>query len=89
MVSRAALESYRRRLNGESPAAIEVPLRGDPSEMREHFEDLTGRTPGQWLDAWKRDEIEDSAENMALVMRASALRSLELAEARAEPVPAA
>ena len=35
----------------------------------------TGMIPDDWIAAWKRSEIEDTAENMALLVRAAALRA--------------
>lgn len=35
----------------------------------------TGMTPEDWLAAWKRDELEDTPENMALLVRAAGLRA--------------
>lgn len=78
LISRAALEAYRRRINGESPARFELPEIGDPTELRAQFAMATGQTPKAWLEAWKKDEIVDSAANMALMVHASALRAHEL-----------
>ena len=39
----------------------------------EDFVSATGQTPDAWLAAWKRDELEDSAENMQLLAYAAAL----------------
>jgi len=47
---------------------------GDSSVLRERFRGQTGQTPEQWLAAWKRDEIADTAENGQLLVRAVALR---------------
>ncbi len=35
----------------------------------------TGMTPEDWLAAWKRDELEDTPENMALLVRAAGLKA--------------
>jgi excisionase family DNA binding protein len=84
LVSRAALEAYRSKINGEPRVEFVMPEIGEPAEMRVRFEAATGRTPEAWLKAWKHEEIEDSAPNMGLMMQASALRAVELAEQEAE-----
>jgi hypothetical protein len=36
---------------------------------------LSGYSPEAWLLAWKHDELDDSRENMELMIEASALRA--------------
>jgi len=47
---------------------------GDPAELRRVFEDASGRSPEAWLEEWKANRLEDSPENMTLLIRALALR---------------
>jgi excisionase family DNA binding protein len=72
-VSETALERYI----GRQQAAVErfrtsAPV-GDPESLRERFVAETSRSPEDWLTAFKRDEIEDTPENMRLLVRAVAL----------------
>lgn len=50
----------------------------DASELRAEFEEQTGMTPAEWKRRWNRDELEDSAENMRLAVRALALCAEEV-----------
>ena len=52
-----------------------MPELGDPLELAQRFEQTTGYSPEAWLLAWKHDELEDSSENMELMIQASALRA--------------
>ena len=62
----AATQAWVDRYLEESAAlAVDNP--------EESFTAATGRTPETWLAAWKRDEIEDTAENMQLLAHAAAL----------------
>lgn len=86
LVSRLALEAYQRRINGQAPAIVTPEPPRELPELLAEFEGDTGMTPAQWLEAWKRDEIEDTAENMRTMVHAAALRALERdATAEAEP----
>ena len=74
-----------KALNQEAPALSSF-LRGltyDPepppndaelAEMRAHFMERHGRTADEWLEAWKQDEIEDTADNNLTAHEAWALR---------------
>lgn len=75
-VSRLALDAYGRRVNGEMPA-IEVENRTDLSTLLGEFEQETGTSPAEWERRWKADEIEDTADNMRLAIRALALLAAE------------
>ena len=76
IVPRAALEAYQRRVAGHSGrVTFQMPELGDPVELAHRFEAATGYSPEAWLLAWKRDELEDRAENMELMVQASALRA--------------
>jgi excisionase family DNA binding protein len=71
-VSRAALDAYQRRLHQgapEVPATRPVELDG----LLADFERETGRSPQEWQGLWKADEMEDTAANMRLTIRALAL----------------
>lgn len=70
----AATQAWVDRYLEESAAlAVDNP--------EESFTVATGRTPEAWLAAWKRDEIEDTAENMQLLAHAAALVSNQSAAA--------
>lgn len=76
IVPRAALAAYQRRLAGHGDqVAFQMPELGDPAELATRFEQATGYSPEAWLLAWKREELEDSRENMELMVQASALRA--------------
>jgi len=74
-----ALEAYQRRVNGEPRVSLALPEVGELPELREEFEGVTGYTPEVWLQMWKRDELDDSAENMTLVVRAGAIQASTMA----------
>lgn len=73
-VSRVALDAYRRRLNGEGPDTRRPRPSASVAELRDEFERETGYSPEDWVAEWKRERIEDSAENAQLLVRAVALR---------------
>ncbi len=75
MVPRTALAGYQRRLSGQPDVGFEMPELADPVELAKQFEQSTGCSPEAWLLAWKQDELEDSSENMELMVQASALRA--------------
>lgn len=73
-VTRWALEAYRHRLAGHAPD-VQRPVDDlDVSALRERFEAETGSSPEQWIASWKRDDVEDSPDNAARVVRALGLR---------------
>lgn len=78
-VSEVALDAYRRRVSGEAKEDVRVPTVESPpfGELLATFIADTGRSPEQWCEAWKRDQIEDSAENQRRTMAALALSSWE------------
>ena len=75
MIPRAALSAYQRRLSGQTEVRFQMPELSDPVELARRFEQMTGYSPEEWLLAWKHDELEDSSENMDLMVQASALRA--------------
>ena len=42
--------------------------------LRERFEAQTGRSPEAWLKAWKSEDLDDTPENMQVLVQAVALR---------------
>jgi excisionase family DNA binding protein len=68
---------YYDELQARADRYIAAQRRITPAEARAEFEHLTGRTPEAWLESWKRDELEDSAENMELYTRVVSIRSAE------------
>lgn len=55
--------------------------------LRVAFEQATGMSPEEWERRWRADEIEDTAENMRLAIRALALcASADLAQLAAGDV---
>jgi excisionase family DNA binding protein len=75
MIPRAALSAYQRRLGGQAEVGFQMPELGDHVELAQRFERATGYSPEAWLLAWKHDQLEDTRENMELMVEASALRA--------------
>lgn len=91
-VSRLALDAYRRRLQAglQPDHRVEVELevrRADPTAVRQSFEAATGATPAERKRRWESDQLDDTAENMALAMDADWLLSFEQSAAPAAPPP--
>jgi excisionase family DNA binding protein len=77
-ISRVALAAYLRRLQqGEVSDALEQEVSMDVGQLRAGFERETGCSPREWERRWKAQEIEDSAENMRLMIRALGLLAAE------------
>jgi excisionase family DNA binding protein len=73
-VSRLALDAYQRRLQGGDMGIPPINYSNRSREdMLADFEAETGISPAEWERRWKADEIEDSAENMSLAVRAMSL----------------
>ncbi len=87
-VSRLALDAYGRRLQDGAPA-VEAGDAADVDALGIAFQDETGMTPSEWERRWKADELEDSAENMRLTIRALALRAATGSSDTIDPVLAA
>lgn len=67
LIPRLALDAYRRRMAGEATPVPPIRfMKRSPEQVRAAFEAQTGMTPADWERRWRADEIEDSAENMAL-----------------------
>lgn len=73
-VSRVALDAYQRRLqHGEIAVPIVPETRSEGEDPRAGFVRETGLHPREWTRLWKADQLEDSAENMRLTLRALSL----------------
>jgi excisionase family DNA binding protein len=73
-VSRISLDAYQRRLHrGETPNAPTRESTAELDDLHAEFEPDTGLSPREWEHRWKAEEIEDSAENMRLTIRALTL----------------
>jgi excisionase family DNA binding protein len=62
-----------RLLEEEGP-----PRDGEPHNLEDRvarFEEATGRSPAEYVQAWRSGEIEDTAENAQLAIEALALRA--------------
>jgi excisionase family DNA binding protein len=83
-VSRVAFDAYQRRLrNSETPSVSTPELNTEMDGLHAEFERDTGLSPREWERRWKAEEIEDSAENMRLTIRAL---TLHLTEQQGTPV---
>jgi excisionase family DNA binding protein len=77
-VSRVAFDAYQRRLrHGETPSVSIPKLNVEIYGLHAEFERDTGFSPREWERRWKAEEIEDSAENMRLTIRALTLHLTE------------
>jgi len=77
-VSRVAFDSYQRRLRHRETTTTPTPKPNiDVDLLNAEFERETGLTPRTWERRWKAGEIEDSAENMRLAIRALTLNLAE------------
>jgi excisionase family DNA binding protein len=73
-ISRVAFDAYQRRLrDGETTELAQEP-NARVDELRSEFECETSLSPDEWERRWKAGEIEDTAENMRLAIRALTLR---------------
>jgi excisionase family DNA binding protein len=84
-VSRLALAAYRRRLAGEAPDTTLLAGEMSFAELLSRFKSDTGRAPGEWLEDWKADRIEDSPENARRAVRAVALHAHSAEDLGAAP----
>jgi excisionase family DNA binding protein len=77
-ISRVAFDAYQRRLrNSETPSVSTPELKTEMDGLYAEFERDTGLSPHEWERRWKAEEIEDSAENMRLTIRALTLHHAE------------
>ena len=71
VVARIALDAYRRRLkHGPPPPSPLMVEHVDLDVLTQEFRDATGAEPEEWMEAWKADRLEDTAENMRHMIRA-------------------
>jgi excisionase family DNA binding protein len=86
-IPRLALERHLHALEGPKPLSEDEreSAQFDSQAVLAQFEQETRRTPAEWVDAWRRGEIEDTAENSRVAIWALALR--DAADASA-PEPA-
>jgi excisionase family DNA binding protein len=77
-ISRIAFDAYRHRLrHGETPSVSTPKLNVEMNGLHAEFEHETGFSAREWERRWKAEEIEDSAENMSLTIRALTLHLAE------------
>jgi excisionase family DNA binding protein len=73
-VSRISLDAYKHRLqHGDVAVAIVPEISRDGEDSCAGFVRETGLHPSEWTRRWKADELDDSAENMRLTLRALSL----------------
>jgi excisionase family DNA binding protein len=82
-----ALEVYlqRRQPGGEERERSEIAelikqVSSSTSQASSEFEHETGMSPNEFSDRWRQSDIEDTAENTRLALRALALKSVRAAE---------
>lgn len=73
VVSRWALEAYQRRINGHAALATETPAVDDATLTARFTEESGGLTPQQFYTRFKRGQLDDTPENMMLLVKAIAL----------------
>jgi excisionase family DNA binding protein len=74
LVSRLAFDAYQRRLRDGGPSIPPIKYSNKSlDELRTEFEADAGMGPVEWERRWSTEEIEDSAENMGLAVRAIGL----------------
>jgi excisionase family DNA binding protein len=72
-IPRWALEAYQRKING-LPSLVAEPVHMDVGQLAEQFQDRSGGlSPRDWYAAFKAGQIEDTSENMTLLVQAVAL----------------
>jgi excisionase family DNA binding protein len=73
-VPRIALDAYKHRLQSRGSSVPPIAVATTTlEESRAQFERETHFSPAEWERRWKAEQIEDSAENMALAIRALGL----------------
>jgi excisionase family DNA binding protein len=73
LVPRAAFDAYVRRLNGAPSPVVELPVVDDDELFSQFVADTGGLTPQAFFTRFKSGEIEDTSENMTLLVKAVAL----------------
>jgi excisionase family DNA binding protein len=69
LISQAALRAYQARISGEGPEPVIT--HADPDDLVAAFVAETGMAPSDWLEAYKNNRIEDTAQNMVLLAQAA------------------
>jgi excisionase family DNA binding protein len=80
-ITRWALDAYQRRLNGDGPELARPRHTTDLATLRDQFVTEAGRSPEDWIARWKRNLVEDTAENSSRLVRALGLRELARTDA--------
>lgn len=73
-ISRLALAAYRKALLGPAPPMQVIHVTSQVDLLRDFIADA-GMEPTAWLARWRAGDFEDTAENMALLIRATGLSS--------------
>lgn len=73
-VSETAVDAYLKREEIEVARLKRTTAPADLSHLRDDFIAQTGVTPESWLETWRQHEPHDTPENMAILVRAVALR---------------
>lgn len=85
IVSRIALDAYRRRLKHGPPPPPPLPeARVSLEVLIQEFRDATGSEPDQWIEAFSADRIEDTAENMRTYIQALGILAVQQERATSE-----
>ncbi len=85
-VPEAALDRYITELQSRASDYLSHFRIGTPETLRAEFVKDAGISPEEWLTAWKRNEFEDTPENMELLGRAGGILAYA---ARTQPAAAA
>jgi excisionase family DNA binding protein len=75
-ITRAALERFNTDLQQRAEEYLGGFSVGTVESLTEAFITETELDPVDWLAAWKRDELNDTPENMGLLVRAAAIRAM-------------
>jgi excisionase family DNA binding protein len=75
-VTRAALDRFNADLQRRADEHLAGFTTGTVESLTEAFVTETGLDPVAWLGAWKRDELDDTPENMGLLVRAAGIRAM-------------
>jgi hypothetical protein len=75
-VTRAALDRFNADVQRRAEEHLAGFTTGTIASLTEAFVTETGLDPVAWLGAWKRDELEDTPENMRLLVRAAGIRAM-------------
>jgi excisionase family DNA binding protein len=75
-ITRAALDRFNTDLQRRAEEYFGGVSSGTVESLTEAFVTETELDPVAWLAAWKRDELDDTPENMGLLVRAAAIRAM-------------